>query len=107
VAGRGIEPRTALSVRQNHSRSKKMEHMQYVGPKESLRGQGALVRLAEQPGKVLVQFDFPPRRPNAERDETWCLDHPECFGWHEFDERDFAPTAELTGHVRPIHEVVA
>ncbi len=81
-----------------------MEHMQYVGPRESLRGQGALVRLAENPGKVLVQFDFPPRRPGAESSDDWCKDHPECFGWHEFDEKDFTPTAELTGHVRAIHQ---
>lgn len=83
-----------------------MEHMQYVGPRKELRGHSALVRLAPNPGKVEVQFDFPPDHvPGDENRPAWCANHPLCYGWHEFDERDFAATAELTGHVRGIHEL--
>lgn len=58
----------------------------YVGPEESLRGRGALIRTDEN-GQLLAQLDMKghPRVPDA-------LQDPRCYGWHEFAPSDFADT---------------
>lgn len=58
-------------------------HATYCGAIGNLSGDGALIREAASPGKVLAQFD----RFGARRGHEYL-----ARGWHEFDATDFKVT---------------
>ena len=87
-----------------------MKHAIYKGVIAHLKGQGALLRDAESPDRVLAQFDdrlltrsgkpFPTMRvldhePHARYATEHQVHYPtpreDCLGfnWHEFDRSDF------------------
>lgn len=57
------------------------EHLVYVGQREDLKWEWALVRPGAQEGKVLAQFD------NLEK--FGDRENGPCYGWHEFDRTEF------------------